>query len=195
MPQLFIIAGPPGIGKSTNGKKFISTNIGILNHDALFIYYRAKGEADYEDLSNLKANDFIQQKLSNNDSFGVEINLGYDNHYELLRYIKKKFPQYEITVCMFFTNDLNLCLDRAAVREKSGGHSVAENVIREMYANTLALLEKNTHLVNNLLLVDVTYDSIDLVFELNPREERLFVGSKLPKWVLENFPKIAKLSE
>jgi adenylate kinase family enzyme len=108
MPQPFIIAGPPGIGKSTNGKKFISTNIGILNHDALFIYYRAKGEADYEDLSNLKANDFIQQKLSNNDSFGVEINLGYDNHYELLRYIKKKFPQYEITVCLFFTNDIKL---------------------------------------------------------------------------------------
>jgi adenylate kinase family enzyme len=65
MPQLFIIAGLPEIGKSTIGKKFISTNIGILNHDALFIYYRARGEADYEDLSNLKADNFIQQKLSN----------------------------------------------------------------------------------------------------------------------------------
>jgi adenylate kinase family enzyme len=59
MPQLFIIAGPPGIGKSTNGKKFISTNIGILNHDALFIHYRAKGELDLQELSNLKANDFL----------------------------------------------------------------------------------------------------------------------------------------
>ncbi len=65
MPQLFIIAAPPEIGKSTIGKKFISTNIGILNHDAFFIYYRARGEVDYEDLSNLKADNFIQQKLSN----------------------------------------------------------------------------------------------------------------------------------
>jgi len=46
MPQLFIIAAPPEIGKSTIGKKFISTNIGILNHDALFIHYRAKRELD-----------------------------------------------------------------------------------------------------------------------------------------------------
>ena len=90
MPQLFIIAAPPEIGKSTIGKKFISTNIGILNHDALFIYYRARGEADYEDLSNLKANDFVQQKLSNNDDFGVEINLGYDNHQSGCKKISQK---------------------------------------------------------------------------------------------------------
>jgi len=64
----------------TNGKKFISTNIGILNHDALFIYYRPRGKADYEDLSNLKANDFILQKFSNNDDSGLEINVGYDNY-------------------------------------------------------------------------------------------------------------------
>ena len=51
MPQLFIIAGLPGIGKSTNVKKFISTNIDILNHDALFIHYRAKGELDSDNLT------------------------------------------------------------------------------------------------------------------------------------------------
>ena len=74
------LPGSPGIGKSTNGKKFISTNIGILNHDALFIDYRPRGKAYYEDLSNLKANDFIQQKLSNNDDFGLEISFGFNNH-------------------------------------------------------------------------------------------------------------------
>ena len=80
MPQFFITAGSPGIGKSTNGKKFISTNIGILNHDALFKHHRAKGEVAHYDLSNLKANDFILQKFSNNDGSGLEINVGYDNY-------------------------------------------------------------------------------------------------------------------
>ncbi|MFN3490029.1 MAG: hypothetical protein ACK4YV_12890 [Emticicia sp.] len=190
MPLLFIIAGPPGIGKSSSGKLFQPPNIDSLNHDALFLYYKAKGEDNYEDLSNLKANEFIQQKLSNNEDFGVEINLGYDNHYELLRYVKSKFPQYETTICMFFTNDLDLCLNRAIIREKSGGHSVSEKVIREMYANTLDLLQKNTHLVNNLMLVDISYNTIDLVFELNPKANRLFINSELPTWLLENFPKI-----
>ena len=193
MPQLFIIAGPPGIGKSSSGKLFQPAKIESLNHDALFLYYKAKGEYNYDDLSNLKANDFIQQKLINNEDFGVEINLGYENHYELLRYVKNKFPKYDITVCLFFTDELQLCLDRAIIREKSGGHHVSEKVIREMYANTIELLQKNTHLITNLMLVDITYDSIDLVFELNPNENRIFISSKLPEWVLANFPQIPLL--
>ncbi len=55
MPQLFIIARPPGVGKSSVGQDFTPPSIDILNHGALFIHYRAKGELDYEDLSNLKA--------------------------------------------------------------------------------------------------------------------------------------------
>lgn len=195
MPQLFIIAGPPGVGKSTGGEDFAPPKISILNHDALFLYYKAKGEYNYDDLSNLKANDFIQQKLSNNEDFGVEINLGYENHYELLRYVKNKFPQYDITICLFFTDEIQLCLDRAIIREKSGGHSVSEKVIREMYANTIELLQRNTNLVNNLMLVDINYDSIDLAFELNPKENRIFISSNLPTWVLANFPKIVQLKK
>ena len=98
MPQLFIIAGPPGIGKSINGKKFISTNIDILNHDALFIHYRARGEAEYEDLSNLKANDFIQQKLSNNVYSGIEISLWFDN---LQNGCKKIFQNSSFKIIVF----------------------------------------------------------------------------------------------
>lgn len=104
--------------------------------------------------------------------------------------MKSKFPQYSITVCLFFTNEIQLCLDRAIIREKSGGHGVSEKVIREMYENTSNLLQKNTSLIDNIMLVDITYDAIDLVFELNPKENRLFVSSQLPEWVSINFPKI-----
>lgn len=195
MPLLFIIAGPPGIGKSSRGDDFVPPNISTLNHDALSLYYKAKGEYNYDDLSNLKANDFIQQKLNNGEDFGVEINLGYDNHYELLRYVKSKFPKYEITVCLFYTDDIQICLDRAIMRERSGGHSVSEKVIGEMYVNTIELLQKNIYLVNNLLLVDIQYNTLDLIFELNPNENRLFVNAKLPDWVVVNFPKILKLQK
>ncbi|MDZ7934491.1 MAG: hypothetical protein U5M51_05905 [Emticicia sp.] len=195
MPLLFIIAGPPGIGKSSRGDDFVPPNISTLNHDALSLYYKAKGEYNYDDLSNLKANDFIQQKLNNGEDFGVEINLGYDNHYELLRYVKSKFPKYEITVCLFYTDDMQICLDRAIMRERSGGHSVSEKIIGEMYVNTIELLQKNIYLVNNLLLVDIQYNTLDLIFELNPNENRLFVNAKLPDWVVVNFPKILKLQK
>lgn len=195
MPLLFIIAGPPGIGKSSSGKIFQPLNIDFLNHDALSLYYKEKGEYNYEDLSNIKANEFIQKKLSDTEDFGIELNLGYENHYDLLRFVKGKYPQYDITVCLFYTDDIQLCLDRAIIRERSGGHSVSEQVIREMYANTLHLLQNNVSLITNLILVDIQYDILDLIFELNPKENRLFISSNLPKWVAENFSEISKLQK
>lgn len=155
MALLFIIAGPPGIGKSSSGKLFHPLNIDFLNHDALSLYYKTKGEYNYEDLSNLKANEFIQQKLNKYEDFGIELNLGYENHYDLLRYVKDKYPQYHVTVCLFYTDDIQLCLDRAIIRERAGGHSVSELIIREMYENTLKLLQNNVNLLTNLMFIDV----------------------------------------
>lgn len=193
MPLLFIIAGPPGIGKRSSGKIFQPFNIDFLNHDALSLYYKEKGEYNYEDLSNLKANEFIQKKLNGNEDFGIELNLGYENHYDLLRFVKEKYPHYDIRVCLFYTDDIQLCLDRATIRERSGGHSVSEQVIREMYANTLHLLQNNVSLITNLIFVDIQYDMLDLVFEFNPKENRLFISSHLPDWLIINFPAIIQL--
>lgn len=110
-----------------------------------------------------------------------------------MRYVKDKYPQYHVTVCLFHTDDIQLCLDRAIIRERAGGHSVSELIIREMYENTLKLLQNNVNLLTNLMFIDVQYDILDLVFELNHKENRLFIGSNLPNWLLQNFPKISQL--
>ncbi len=89
MAKIYIIAGPPGIGKSTSGMYFIPPFIEIMNHDSLVLYYKYRQEINYEDLTNLKANRFILNQLANNNNFGIELNLGFDNHYELLKFIKR----------------------------------------------------------------------------------------------------------
>jgi hypothetical protein len=40
---IHIIAGPPGIGKSTNGFDYIDEDLDILNEDEMRFKYRAKG--------------------------------------------------------------------------------------------------------------------------------------------------------
>jgi broad-specificity NMP kinase len=76
MAKVYIIAGTPGIGKSTSGRYIVPPNIEILNHDSLLLYYKYKETVDYEDLANLKANNFIVEQLKSNNDFGIELNLG-----------------------------------------------------------------------------------------------------------------------
>ena len=191
MPIVYIIAGPPGIGKSTNTKKVLPESIQTLNHDKLNAEYKYRQVADYEERANLRANAFIKEKLLQKSDFGVELNLGSDNHYDFLRWTKKFHPHYHIHVILFFTNDLQLCLDRALLREQAGGHSVEPAVIRRMYQHTLGLLRQNITLIAHLQLIDVTYNRTELVYSgYYPAKVNEFTHLILPQWLTEYFPEI-----
>lgn len=195
MAVLHIIAGPPGIGKSTEGRFFVPKNVEILNHDILRLYYKNQNEPDYENLSDIKANEFIQTKLKSGSTFGVEINLGYENHYELLKYVRNLYPSYHIQVCLFFTDDVSLCIDRALLRFQAGGHLVSQDTIQQMYNNTLTLLKTNAWLIHSLLLINVDDTGGELCFQLNPASNQLSIAKVLPDWVNKQLPGILKLRQ
>lgn len=191
MPIIYIIAGPPGIGKSTNTKKVLPELIQTLNHDKLHAEYKYRQVIDYEERANLRANAFIKEKLLLKADFGVELNLGSDGHYDFLRWVKKFHPHYSIHVILFFTNNLQLCLDRALLREQAGGHSVEPAVIRRMYQNTLGLLRRNITLVAHLQLIDATYNRTELVYSgYYPAKTTEFTQTALPQWLTDHFPEI-----
>ena len=77
MSVINIIAGPPGIGKSTNGFDYINENLDILNEDEMRFTYKAKGYADYNEYSIYRARDIIRRKLIRNEDVALELNLGY----------------------------------------------------------------------------------------------------------------------
>jgi predicted ABC-type ATPase len=192
MPTIYIIAGPPGIGKSTNGSDFIMNYAGeILNHDKLTRYYKNKGRINYEDLSNLKANDFIREQFLLNLDFGIELNLGFESHYDFIRYVRKNHSNYLINVILFFTDDVQLCIDRATYRQQSGGHIVEPHVIKEMYAHTIPLLRSNIGLVNQLQFIHVNSHTVEMVYEgYYPIQKCDFINTKLPEWITQNFIEI-----
>lgn len=191
MPILYIIAGPPGVGKSTNSEDIVSPSILILNHDKLNAEYKYRQVIDYKERANLRANVFIKESLLQKVDFGVELNLGSDGHYDFLRWVKKFQPHYYIHVILFFANDLQLCLDRALLREQAGGHSVEPAVIKRMYQNTLGLLRQNIALVTHLQLIDVTYNRTELVYSgYYPAKITEFTHVALPYWLTAHFPEI-----
>lgn len=194
MPTVYIIAGPPGVGKSTKGSDFIPRSIETLNHDKLNAEYKDRKIPDYEDRANLKANAFIKEKLSQKVDFGVELNLGSDGHYDFLRYLSKHYSHYTISVLLFFSDEITLCLNRAFIREQAGGHRVEPAIIQKMYKNTLLLLRANIQLINYLQFINTTYYATELVYAgYYLHHQNDFIHLNLPRWVIKHFPEIANL--
>ncbi len=177
------MAGPPGVGKSWGGHYFVNPQIDILNHDYIALRYKNAGAVNFQKIASQKANEFLTEKLHQGLDFGLELNLGYPNHYDVIRELRQRDPLRSITLIIFYTDNVQLCLDRALARQQAGGHSVEPSVIRDMYVNTFPLLSVNQHLIDRLQLIDVNSASTELIYSRRFSSDKPeFVHPELPAW-------------
>jgi predicted ABC-type ATPase len=115
LAQIFIIAGPPGIGKSSAGFYFIPGGLAVLDPDQIADRYKKQGFADYKDIGNLKFNELVKKELFANNSFAIELNLGYQSHYDFLKSLQNFNKDNSIDVILFYTDDIDLCIKRAEI--------------------------------------------------------------------------------
>ena len=189
-PILYILAGPPGVGKSHNWQAFVPLK--PLNHDEIAADLKKEGIRNYEEYAEQKIWEQIHENITLGVDFGIELNLGYSKHYGLLRKIYGHCKHYAIHVLLFFTDVDSLCSVRATEREKAGGQEVEPAAIEEMRCNTIGLLKKNIAMFSYVSFIDVTYNSVELVYSgYYPNRNHEFVNDVLPNWVSTNFPEIA----
>ncbi|KAA9349033.1 MULTISPECIES: AAA family ATPase [Larkinella] len=174
---IYLIAGPPGIGKSTNARELIPEGVPIVDQDLAAYQYKKRGFTDYQDIASLTTHQKIRECLFNKEDFALELNLGFPSHYAYLKSIANFDRSNQVNLLLFFTDDLHLCINRAKARFLNGGHEVKTEVIEEMYVSTMPLFEENKSLFQQVRLVDVSYTEI---IELT-RE-----SSILPDWVIKN---------
>lgn len=172
--NIYLIAGPPGIGKSTNAQQLIPRDIAILDQDLAAYQYKKQGFSDYKDLASLSTNQRIRENLFNSEDFAMELNLGFQSHYDYLKSIASFNWDNRIHLLLFFTDDLNLCLTRAKARHLSGGHEVKPEIVEEMYQATIPLFFENKSLFSTVRLIDVSYESYS---------EPLQNSENLPDWI------------
>jgi len=186
LPRIFIIAGPPGIGKSTSGSYFIPENLTILDPDKIAQRYREQGFRDYKDIGNLRFNDLVKKELIAGKDFCIEINLGYQSHYDFAKSLRSFNPrQNTINVVLFHTDQIKLCFQRAKIRHEKGLHLVPHETIQQMYDNTIPLIKQNFSLISSLVAVDVSGETIEpeikAIYERDENELKLL--DMLPKWI------------
>jgi predicted ABC-type ATPase len=166
MADIYIIAGPPGIGKSTLGYRSMPPEMDILNEDEMRFKYKAQGYADYNEYSIHRIRDTVRWNLIKDNDFALELNLGFKHQFEYTLSLKRLNFDNKLHIILFFTDDVDLCKRRAKKRYESGRHLVEPETIDEMYANTLPLLKANFEAVDHLILLDANRHD-----ELNPVAE------------------------
>lgn len=183
MATVYVISGPPGIGKSTSGVHFIAEGIDVIDPDQIVQRYKAEGFTNYKDIGNHRFHDLVRRKLFSGDDFAIELNLGFQTHYDFIKSIKDVRSDTRIDVILFYTDNSRLCHQRAEKRHENGLHYVAPEIINEMYEQTLPLFKKNFSIVSSLLAVNVTAKEdprICLVYD--EANNKIKFADLLPEW-------------
>jgi len=173
--NIYIIAGPPGVGKSTSAYRFVPSDISIIDQDLAAYHYRKDGFVDYQHLATLKSNQQIKDFLFSQKDFALELNLGFKSHYDYLKYIDNLNPENTVHLILFYTNTVDFGLLRAEIRHKKGGHLVKPEIVKEMYEETMPLLKQNLNLFKTFRFIDVSTNKIS---EVTP--------NNIPLWLNDN---------
>jgi predicted ABC-type ATPase len=182
MSQISVIAGPPGVGKTTTGFNFIDPELDILNEDEIRFKYRELGYRDYKEHAIQRVAQTIRTKLIRNEDFAYELNLGFPEHYDYVISAKKFNTENVFNVILYFTDDLELCLDRAKLRHDAGRHLVKPETVVEMYRNTIPLLKENFEYIDSLTLIDISFDSVAIIAKYDKAEKLLYLFDDKCQW-------------
>jgi predicted ABC-type ATPase len=130
MPELYVVAGPNGTGKTTLFKQIVPEGIEYINADLIAKVIREKaGGLNTQDLANTEASRIFFEKVQRNESFAIETNLFDVQTYK--SFLGLKSLGYRINIAFLCVDDVNTCIARVAQRVSQGGHNVNADVIRD----------------------------------------------------------------
>ena len=133
-PQVYIIAGPNGSGKTTFAAKFLpkyADRPEFINADEI-----ARGLSRFSpEAVALRAGRILLEQIESYAAkkvdFAFETTLSGTNYLRRLRDLKNE--GYSVHLFFLWIPDVRLSLARVASRVKMGGHDIAEKVVRRRF--------------------------------------------------------------
>lgn len=134
MPNLYIIAGCNGAGKTTASFSILPEMLNckeFVNADEI-----AKGLSPFQPESvAFQAGRLMLERINN--LLNSQVDFAFETTLTTLSYISTiklaKEKGYTVTLLFFWLNDVNLAIERVKMRVNSGGHNIPEEVIRRRY--------------------------------------------------------------
>ena len=134
MPNLFIISGSNGAGKTTASFTMLPEMLSckeFVNADEI-----ARGLSPFKpESAAIHAGkimiDRIYSHISNGTDFAIETTLATRTHAKVIKFAQSK--GYKVTLMFFWLSLPNLAVERVKMRVASGGHNIEEKTIRRRY--------------------------------------------------------------
>jgi predicted ABC-type ATPase len=153
MPELHVVAGPNGVGKSSTFETLVPAGTDYINADLIAKEIKAKaGGLNTQDIANQEASQLFYQRVKDGKSFAIETNLCDVETYKSFQGVQSL--GYQILIYFLAVYDVQVCIDRVKQRVSQGGHNVNPDVIKERYTKGLALLKHYKAFPDSLVLLD-----------------------------------------
>ena len=185
MPNLYIIAGCNGAGKTTASYTVLPEMLNceeFINADEI-----ARGLSPFNpDKVSIEAGRImllkIKKLIMNQHDFAFETTLSTKSYINTIQ--KAKENMYEITLVYFWLDSVELAIERARTRVAEGGHDIPENVIRRRYFSGIKNLFKLYFPVCNYWMI---------IDNSNPILELIAEGSYTNEIIIKNSSKFEQL--
>ena len=153
--RIVIIAGPNGAGKTTFAREFLPTDAELpnfVNADLI-----AAGLSPFApELAAFKAGRLMLEEIASHvkhgESFSFETTLSGLSYAQMIPVWRSS--GYLVKLFFLSLPDVEMAIERVAIRVRQGGHNVPEDVIRRRFAHGIANFERYKLLVDSWQLYD-----------------------------------------
>ena len=191
--SMFVVAGPPGGGKSTL-YPVSSFGVAFFNADDRAAELNGGSYAAIPQTIRQQVNrefeSFILAQIEREESFAIETTLRSEATFEQARWARAR--AFSIEMRYLALSSFSAHLDRVKARSDAGGHSASEATLRRIYQASLANLRRAVRETDKLLIYDNTPldASHPLILEAESGIIR-HVTANPPAWLLTALPEIA----
>jgi predicted ABC-type ATPase len=206
VPELHIITGSNGAGKSTIGPDYLPTHIfksyTVFDGDKLFLEKRkelfpakTKSHKEARNIATewLEAHfvSLVEQALDKRDHFVYEGHFSTEGPWQTPKLFKNN--GYTVHLIFFGLADTGLSELRVVERSKSGGHYVNQIEIDRNFHGNLLLLDQNFQWIDELLIVDTsTTQHQILLHTFNGTVNYQVARDQLPAWFVTFMPMLTR---
>jgi predicted ABC-type ATPase len=187
-PQLWVIAGPNGVGKSTLVARFrVESRIPVINPDAI-ARQLVPGNTGASAIM-LRAGKIAAGRrdalLNAGESFAIETTLTGHSEQRLMRDARR--AGYKINLVFVYVDDARAAVARVRERVARGGHDVPTKIILRRYAKSLVNLPSTVSLADRCFIIDNTQDRPRLLLTIDEGRVRR-ISRQLQGWVRAAVP-------
>lgn len=175
MPNLYIISGCNGAGKTTASFTVLPEMLScreFVNADEI-----ARGLSPFNpEHVAIQAGKIMLKRIDDllfqQEDFAIETTLTTKSYLNMIKVAQRM--HYKVTLLFFWLNDVNLAIRRVEKRVLEGGHHIPEDVIRRRYAKGIENLKLFVSLVDNWFLLNNSEDPFQFIARGNKNGIAIF---------------------